>query len=273
MWNWKTAGSKGTAGSNVKPGSKKKPVGNKSPAAGLDPRTKIVMVVCISTLAVVFSKPIQLLWLLAGTIVLLKLLRLELKSLARFLIKFSPLFLFLLIVQIIFSREGEALLALGTVPLVTSHGLAQGSSVILRMVVVIASAVLLATSNPRDLVQGLVQWKVPYEIAFMLSIALRFLPMFREEITNAVTALQLRGVELKKIPWKKRISYYTRLIYPVIYGAELKARQLSIAMEARGFRAFPERTYLRRLQLSGIDFALLLIFPAMTAPLLFWSLN
>jgi len=226
------------------------------------------MVVCISTLAIVYNTPLQLLWLLSGTVILLKVLQVEFNYLYRYIWKLLPLFLLLLVVQSVFSRGGEVLLMVGTIPLVTDYGLLQGLNVIIRMFVIIASAVLLVSTSSRDIVLGLVQWKVPYEIAFMFSIALHFLPGFREEMINVVTAIQLRGIELKKIPWGKRIALYTSLIYPVVYGAVLKAQQFSVAMETRGFRVFPQRTYLRRLRFCLLDYALLLIFPVMTVLLI-----
>jgi energy-coupling factor transport system permease protein len=42
--------------------------------------------------------------------------------------------------------------------------------------------------------------RIPYEIAFMVSVAIRFLPLLTDEIKNVVTAVQLRGIELDKIP-------------------------------------------------------------------------
>lgn len=230
----------------------------------LDPRTKIVMVICISTLAIIYNTPWQLFCLLGGTVVLVKVLRLKLNFSWGYLWKLSPLLIFLLIVQSVFVREGEVLLTVGTFPLVTGSGLAQGVSVVLRVVVIIASALILAASSSRDIVLGLVQWKIPYEIAFMFSIALYFLPSFREELTNLVTAIQLRGVEFKKVPWKQKITLCRQLLFPVVYGAVLKAKQMAVAMEARGFRAYPQRTYLRKLQLSVTDYGLMLVFAAVT---------
>lgn len=234
----------------------------------LDPRTKIIIVLCLSTLALIYNTPCPLLLLLAGTVLLLLILRLEFGDFLGYIRKFLPLFVFLLLVQSIFTRGGEVLLSMGTVPLITSKGLELGISVVLRMMVVIASAILLTTSNSRDLILGMVRWKIPYEIAFMFSISLRFLPIFQEELINIVTAVQLRGVELKKVPWGRKIALYRRLFFPVVYGVIEKAQQLSIAMEARGFRAYPQRTYLRQLQFARKDYVLILLFPVVTLMLI-----
>jgi len=230
----------------------------------LDPRTKLIIVLCITTLAIVYNSPGTLFLLLAATTGLLILFGINLKQVIVYLKPYFLLLLVLFLAQCIFTPGGEVLLTVGSVRLLESRGLVLGASVILRLLVVIAAAVLLTTSNSRDFITGLVQWKVPYEIAFMVSVAIRFLPVFRDEFVDVVTAVQLRGVELKQVPWGKKIYLFRHLFFPVVYGTVLKAQQLSVAMEARGFRAYPRRTYLRQLYLTRLDYCLMLACPGFT---------
>lgn len=230
----------------------------------LDPRTKMVIVICLSSLALVYNTPAQLLSVLVATIFLLIIFRFDISAIWGYLKPFLSLMLFLFVVQSIFSPGNRVLLAVGSVPLVTIEGIIAGASVVLRIMAVIAAAMLLTTFSSRDFILGLVQWKIPYELAFMVSIALRFLPIFRDELSNVVTAVQLRGVELKKVPWGHKIAMYRRLALPVVYSTMLKAQQLAIAMEARGFRAYPQRTYLRQLNFYWADYAVMLIFLTVT---------
>ncbi|MCG9967253.1 energy-coupling factor transporter transmembrane protein EcfT [Pelotomaculum terephthalicicum JT] len=225
----------------------------------LDPRTKMVMVVCLSGLALLYNTPGQLLLVFAVTVALLMIFHFELSVIGDYLKPFLSLMLFLLVIQCVFSPGGEVLLAAGPVPLITTGGLSMGVCVVLRIMTVAAAAMLFTTFSSRDFILGLVQWKVPYELAFMVSIALRFLPVFRDELSNVVTAVQLRGVELKKVPWREKMALYRRLFFPVVYGTMLKAQQLAVSMEARGFRVYPRRTYLRRLNLLGADIAVMLV--------------
>ncbi|HBC92505.1 MAG TPA: energy-coupling factor transporter transmembrane protein EcfT [Pelotomaculum sp.] len=234
----------------------------------LDPRTKMVMAICLSSLALLYDTPDRLLLLLAATVALLLLFRFNPGAVWGYLKPFLSLMLFLFVIQSIFSPGGAVLLAAGPVPLVTSQGLSTGASVVLRIMVVTASAMLFTTFSSRDFILGLVQWKVPYELAFMVAIAIRFLPVFRDEMINVVTAVQLRGVELKKVPWGKKTAMYRRLFFPIVFGAMLKAQQLAVAMEARGFRAYPRRTYLRRLDLRRADYMSMLLFLSATLTLM-----
>ncbi|MEN6325459.1 MAG: energy-coupling factor transporter transmembrane component T [Syntrophomonas sp.] len=239
----------------------------------LDPRTKMVMVICLSSLALIFNTPGQLFLVFAVTVALLAIFGFNASAIGGYLKPFLSLMLFLFAVQSIFSPGGQVLLTVGPVPLITVEGLVLGASTVLRIVVVTAAAMLFTTFSSRDFVLGLVQWKIPYELAFMVSIALRFLPVFRDELINVVTAVQLRGVELQKVPWGQKFTMYRRLIFPVVYRAMLKAEQLAIAMEARGFRAYPRRTYLRRLNFHWADYVVMLAFSAVTIILIVWHIN
>ncbi|MDD3898517.1 MAG: energy-coupling factor transporter transmembrane component T [Syntrophomonadaceae bacterium] len=238
----------------------------------LDPRTKMVMVICLSSLALMYNTPEQLLLVLAVTVVLLLLFRFKLSAIAGYLKPFLFLMLFLFIIQSIFSPGSHVLLAVGSVPLLTTEGLISGAGVVLRLVVITAAAMLFTTFSSRDFILGLVQWKIPYELVFMVSIALRFLPVFRDELINVVTAVQLRGVELKKVPWGQKIAMYRCLAFPVVCRTMLKAEQLAVAMETRGFRAYPRRTYLRRLDFYWADYVVMLVFLAITIMLILWQI-
>jgi len=233
-----------------------------------DPRTKMVMVFCLSTLALIYNTPGRLFLLFAATLVLLLIFRIDLGAIWGYLKPFLSLMLVLFVVQLIFAPGGEVLLATGPVSLITTGGLISGASVVLRIMVVTAAAMLFTTFSFRDFVLGLVQWKVPYELAFMVSIAFRFLPVFRDEMINVVTAVQLRGIDIKKVPWGQKIAIYRCLFFPIVYGTMFKARQLAVAMETRGFRVYPRRTYLRRLNFHYADYVVMLVFLVITIMLI-----
>ncbi|MEG3071200.1 MAG: energy-coupling factor transporter transmembrane component T [Candidatus Syntrophopropionicum ammoniitolerans] len=241
--------------------------------ANLDPRTKMIMVVCLSILALLYNTPAQLFLLFVFTLMLLLFFNFRLNVIGVYLKPFLALMLFLFVVQCVFSPSGLSILSVGQVSLVTSGGLLLGSSMVLRIIVVTAAAMLFTTFSPRDFILGLVQWKVPYELAFMVFIALRFLPVFRDELVNVITAVQLRGVDLKKVPWKQKLDLYRRLFFPVVYGVMLKAQHLAVSMESRGFRAYPTRTYLRRLNLYYADYIVMVTFLAATITLIVIGLS
>ncbi|HZK24786.1 MAG TPA: energy-coupling factor transporter transmembrane component T [Oscillospiraceae bacterium] len=220
----------------------------------LDPRTKLLIVLCLSSLAVLIKNVYILLLVLVLTLAAVKLTGGEIWHVFSKLKRFISIFLAVIILQSVFTNEGQAIVQVMQVKLITDVGLLRGLQTILRFFIVIAAAVLMTTANPRDIIQGLIQWKVPYELAFMVTIAIRFLPLLQEEATDTLTALQLRGVNLKQIPILKRLRTYSYLLMPLLTSVLMKSRDLSVAMEMRAFRAYPQRTSLRELQFSGIDY-------------------
>lgn len=184
--------------------------------------------------------------------------------------RFIPLFFGLIIIQSVFSPSGTALLAIKDVPLLTSGGVTRGISVILRMFIIISSALILTTSSYQEIIAGLIKMKVPYEIAFMVLLAIRFLPVLMEEFTDAITAIQLRGVRIDRIPFGEKVKIYTYNLMPVVAGSVLKAKKVAVSMETRAFRAYPTRTYIQEINITAKDY--LVIFLSLIAGLLSYIL-
>jgi energy-coupling factor transport system permease protein len=220
----------------------------------LDPRSKLLMVICISTLAIVYQDPLRLMYLTFFTLMVFFLVTPDFKTGLRPLEKILPLMLVLFLVQCLFTWKGRPLLTVQGIRIVTDLGLTMGVVVVLRIMVIILAGMILLSSSERDFLLALVQWKVPYEIAFMVMVGLHFIPILREEALNVYYAVQMRGTELTGSLCKQKLKLYTSIMLPIISGAVSRAEQMAIAMEARAFRAYPQRSYMRKLQLKKIDY-------------------
>ena len=141
---------------------------------GLDPRSKLVLVLCLSTLGVLIQDIRVLTAVLSVSMVLSVAAGSRLFALVKKFRRILWLFVAIAIIQSIFSPSGRVLVNLGGIKLITVGGLYKGVAMVLRMSIVMVSATIMATSNYREIVQGLVQWRIPYEIAFMVSVAIRF---------------------------------------------------------------------------------------------------
>ena len=219
-----------------------------------DIRSKLAMVLGFSTIAVFIQHIYVLSFILIISIAAALLFGANILKAIKTTRNLWYLFFVIVILQSIFSRSGQALLAINGFPLITAGGVLKGGEFLMRVSVIVFSATIISTSNSREVVQGLVQLKIPYDIAFMVSVAIRFLPLLRSEIKDTFTAIQLRGLDLKKIPLKRRIRVYLYIFNPVVAGAIRKARGLSIAMEMRAFRAYRKRTSFLKLRLSAADY-------------------
>lgn len=236
----------------------------------LDVRTKIILVLCLSTPAVLIQDPYMLAVVLIISILLSVLTGSDLKKILRSLSRIWYIFFTLIIVQSIFAGAGVEFLSIGRFTVLTSGGIIKGVEFMLRLLIIIVSAAIMTTSNQREIVQGLNQWKVPYEISFMVSVAIRFLPMLAAEIKNTIIAVQLRGIDPQKLKFSKRIKLYRYIFSPVLINTVKKAQKLSVAMEARAFRAYPGRTSYLVLKFSGIDYLIISISLVLMIAILFF---
>lgn len=89
------------------------------------------------------------------------------------------------------------------------------------------------TSDPRQLLQALMHWKLPPQTAFMLVTAIRFLPVLAAETGEVITALQLRSDSQNG-----RSSVIRHLPYiakPLLARCLRRAQTLALSVISRGF--------------------------------------
>lgn len=223
-------------------------------ADSLDPRTKIFIVAIISTLGILY-KDIKILSLVfVITLALAFIVNQDLVYVIKRLKRLLIVVFFIAFVQSVLTNQGEVLIQFYGVNILTDYGLLKAAEFILRIGIIILASVIITTSSRREILQGLVQLKIPYEIVFMVTTAIKFLPMLRDEAINMFTAIQLRGLDFKKIGFGKKLKVYRYLLLPIIISSILKAKELSIVMEMRGLRAYPTRTSYRQLIFSLKDY-------------------
>lgn len=240
----------------------------------LDPRTVLAVIVCLTTLSVLCLDIVYLGCVLAVSLIADAAFKVDLRGAfkrVRFLI---PMIVFIALLQSLTVKSGTALVRLGRVNLITSGGLLSGTAFALRMSIIIFSALIALTRTSGELTDGLIKMKIPYEIAFMTAVALRFIPSFREEFVNRYNAILLRGIDIKELKLKQKIKLYAYLISPSVVGGILKSSYLADAMAARGFRAYKKRTMLRELKLTAADiFVMLFMFGLSAGFLIFMYIN
>jgi energy-coupling factor transport system permease protein len=241
--------------------------------ARLDPRVKLMLTICISTLAVVWRSPIWLAALFAATACVLLLGGVDRGAALTQTRGVLKLIALLCVVQCVFVRGGTDLVSIGGITLLTSGGATTALAVTLRLLIVVLAALILLTGEARDYLLALVQCRVPYEIAFMTMTAVHFLPILRREALDVYYAVQMRGTEIDKATAIEKVRVYARIALPIVAGAVRRAEQVSVAMEARAFRALPHRTFMRRLTLTARDMAWLVLVPTVTAAALVASLT
>lgn len=121
--------------------------------------------------------------------------------------------------------------------------LAIGFATALRLGAIIALALLAGvTTTGTDLVRATVQQlRVPYRIGYTALAAFRFVPRFAHELDVIRQAHRVRGAYGGRGPIaaaRRGFGY----IVPLLAGAIRHAERVALAMDARAFGAYPDRT-------------------------------
>jgi len=153
---------------------------------------------------------------------------------------------------------------------VTYEGLYRGAVTTWQFALLIWTAsILTMTTLPTDLVNGIERLLRPlrrigvpsYDIAIMISIALRFVPTFLEEIDRIKTAHMARGAAFGSGSLVRRTLAGVSILLPLVLRTMHRADDLVVAMEARAYQRGP-RTYLKELSMTWADYAAVIVITA-----------
>ncbi|HJX02646.1 MAG TPA: energy-coupling factor transporter transmembrane component T [Candidatus Bathyarchaeia archaeon] len=223
-----------------------------SPIHNLDPRIKFVYVCSIFTVAIMYSEilPLIALFLMQIPFVLLAGVRREwLRSMRG--AAFLATLIFLTNFIAAFIGAGYA---------ITGKNLENALAMTLRFIVLVESfSVFFLTTSPDHLGLALEQTRVPYEIVFAFTTAVRFVPVLAEEAQTIMDAQKARGLELERGNFLKRIRNYIPILIPLIVSAIRRSLELAEAMESRAWGATKKRTNLYTLKMHKGDIALIAI--------------
>ena len=162
----------------------------------------------------------------------------------------------LLMIFHFFADPCEALLKLGPLT-ITDNGLYQGPIFFFRLsVVVLASFVLIWTTDTRDLMVSLTKAGVPYRGAFAVFLALRFLPLIQREVDAVRAAHSIRG-KSSSSGLVHRFKLWQRYIFTILINGLRKAETTATSLECRAFGLYPTRTYVKDVQFKALDLILI----------------
>ena len=89
------------------------------------------------------------------------------------------------------------------------------------------------TSDPRQLLQAMLGWRLSPQLAFMLVTAIRFLPVLAAETGEIITALQLRSDSQRgRTAVLRHLPYIAK---PLLARCLRRAQTLALSVVSRGF--------------------------------------
>lgn len=177
----------------------------------------------------------------------------------------KPIFyivLFTLILHFFFTKGGEVYWRLGALT-VEEAGVFLGTFMTLRIILLVITTLLVTlTTSPVAFADGIEYLLRPlrplgvpgYEIAMMMTIALRFIPTLMEESDKILKAQMARGADFESGNIFRRARNMIPLLVPLFVSAFRRADDLAVAMEARCYRGGEKRTKMRELRTKPLDY-------------------
>ncbi len=183
----------------------------------------------------------------------------------KFMVRGMRAILFLLMLTVVFNlflTPGEPLISLWKLT-ITKEGVSVAVFMAIRLTfLIIGSSIMTLTTTPNNLTDGMERLlsplkviKVPvHEVAMMMSIALRFIPILLEETDKIMKAQIARGADFESGNLMQRAKAMVPLLVPLFISAFRRANDLAMAMEARCYRGGDGRTKMKPLIYQKQDF-------------------
>ena len=183
----------------------------------------------------------------------------------KFMVRGMRAILFLLLLTVAFNlflTPGEPLIQIWKLS-ISKEGLVLAVTMAIRLsFLIIGSSVMTLTTTPNNLTDGmeslmkpLNKLKVPvHEIAMMMSIALRFIPILLEETDKIMKAQIARGADFESGNVIKKAKAMVPLLVPLFISAFRRANDLAMAMEARCYHGGEGRTKMKPLKYTRRDY-------------------
>ncbi len=232
-----------------------------SPVHKMDPRTKILI-----TFAYIFGLFFIKSFIGYAFVALcffgaVNLSKVPLKFILRGLKSIIFILLFTVMLNMLFTRTGNTLFSFWIFT-ITDEGLMTAAKMGIRLILlIVGSSLLTLTTSPIELTDGIESLLSPFrkigvpahEIAMMMSISLRFIPILLEETDKIMKAQMARGADFESGNIIARAKAMIPIMVPLFISAFRRAEELAMAMEARCYRGGEGRTRMNRLAYKKID--------------------
>ena len=182
-----------------------------------------------------------------------------------YMVKGMKSVLILLLMTVVFNlflTQGTPIFTIWKIT-VTWEGLEMAVTMAVTLtMLIIGSSIMTLTTTPNNLTDGMEKglrplkvFRLPvHEVAMMMSIALRFIPILLEETDKIMKAQLARGADFESGNLIKRAKAMVPLLVPLFISAFRRANDLAMAMEARCYRGGDGRTKMKPLIYKKKDY-------------------
>ena len=228
-----------------------------------DPRLKLVLVLAYIILLFTSSNPLGLTLSVLLLGVLYRISHIPLKLILKSLKPIFPIVVFTGVLNLFFIvGEGDPLFQFWFIR-IYKDGVVYAIQIAVRVMALIAGTSLLTyTTSPIVLTDAIERLLKPFaklglpvhELAMMMTIALRFIPLLIEETDKIMNAQKARGAQIDSGNLKQRVTALIPVLIPLFISAFRRADELAMAMECRCYRGGEGRTRLKVLKCCRQDY-------------------
>ena len=227
----------------------------------MDPRMKLILTIVYIVGVFMVSNLLGYLISLLFLYIVVRISGIRFSYLVKGIKPLRFILIFTFVLNLFFAKGETVLLSLGFFTL-TAEALSYATYFALRLVfLVMGTSVLTLTTSPVQLTDGLERLMHPlqrfrfpaHELAMMMTIALRFIPLLLEETDKIQKAQMARGADFESGNLIARAKAMIPLLVPLFVSSFRRANDLAMAMEARCYRGGDHRTRLRELRYTRLD--------------------
>lgn len=223
----------------------------------LDPRTKLVWYVLMIYFSLSCKTAVQLGFVLLVCIMASLILTGSLKQYKVMIMILLLLGFQILIVQLIFCREGVLIYQWGILK-IYSEALPLAITGILKATIIFyASMQFFTSASPQEFTLMLMKFRIPYRFAMLVGLAVRFLPLMKAEYVSIIESQRTRGLKMENV-WDDLKAIIPTFL-PFLYRAVRRSTETALAMELRGYGRSKTRTFSSDLAIKYYDIALIAV--------------
>lgn len=228
----------------------------------LDPRVKLVCTLLYLVSLFLFRSVPRYIVATIFLAIIIKISTVPFSYIVRGLKPIVMLLMITVLFNLFLTRDGEVLFH-AWIFTITEGGLITAVYMAIRLIyLIIGSSLMTFTTTPNELTDGIEALLHPlnrihvpvHEVAMMMSIALRFIPILLEETDKIMKAQIARGADLESGNMIQKAKSMIPILVPLFVSAFRRANDLAMAMEARCYRGGEGRTKMKPLHYQKRDY-------------------
>lgn len=234
----------------------------KSTLHRLDPRVKLVCTLAYLISLFLFNSISGYVVATIFLVIIIRLSKVPFKYIMRGMKPVIMLLMITVLFNLFLTRQGEVIFS-AWIFTITEGGLRTAVFMAVRLIYLITGSSLMTfTTTPNELTDGIESLLHPlnkihvpvHEVAMMMSIALRFIPILLEETDKIMKAQIARGADLESGNIIQKAKAMIPILVPLFVSAFRRANDLAMAMEARCYHGGEGRTKMKPLHYKHRDY-------------------